>query len=134
MSTPCNLDQLSATTQPWGYLDNKTVIGIINGLMCDTINGIDPTSELDPIVLRQRLNCFARLNEPQLLGIFAVLWSQFLKIMATGGTSQILNYVNNPNTEGVVPSNPSAGALAYPWDNPQGGTLFQWCRKTQQWV
>ena len=135
MSTPCDLNELSATTQPWGYLDPKTVLGIQVGLMCDALNGIDPTAELDPIALRQRLNCFARLSEAQLMGIWAVLWAQFLKIMATGGTSfQIVNYVTDPNVEGVVPPNPNIGALAYPWNNPVGGTIFQWIVSNQQWA
>jgi hypothetical protein len=86
----CDLGQLSQSSQPWAYMDPKTVLGIQVGLMCDALNGIDPTTELDPLALRKRFNCFAMLSEAQLMGIFTVLWAQFLKMITTacvsGGT------------------------------------------------
>ena len=130
---PCSLDSLSQQTQPWNRIDTKVILAIQCGLMCDALNGIDPTTELNPIALAERLNCFAVLSQNQLMGIWTVLWAQWLAIIQAAGSGggQIVTFVSDPNTEGVKPANVNSPALAYP---QAGGTEYQWDVTNQLWV
>lgn len=131
----CDFNSLGQQTQPWNWQDPKVILAGQILLMCDALNGIDPTTELNPIALAGKVNCFAALSQNQLMGIWTVLWAQFLKIMAAGGSGgQILSYVNDPNAEGVKPLNLNAPALAYPASTPGGGTTFQWIIPQQKWA
>lgn len=129
----CDINAQDQLTQAWNRPDPKTIVAIQCGLMCDALNGVDVTTELNPIALQQRYNCFARLSMSQLMGIWTTLWAQFLKIINAGvaGTGQIVNYNVDPNAEGVTPANPLAGAFAYPFNG--GGTIFQWKPPNGPW-
>ncbi len=131
----CDLNALAQGTQPWNRLDPKVILAIQIGLMCDALNGIDPTSELDPMTLSERLNCFSVLSVNQLMGIWTILWAEWLQIISTAasGGGQIVNYTVDPNTELKKPANVNLPALAYP-DAAIGGTTFQWVIATQTWV
>ncbi len=130
---PCDFNALSQSTQPWGRLNFKQITAIQVSLMCNGLLGIAPPSTLNPITLQEQVNCFSALSEEQLMGIWTVLWSQWIAVIqaATGGGSQIVNFTNDPNTEGIVPANKNLAALAYPIG---GGTLFQWVTPAGPWV
>lgn len=131
----CDLTALAQDTQPWNRIDTKVILAIQCALMCDALNGIDPTSELDPMTLSERLNCFSVLSVNQLMGIWTILWAEFLEIAMSnvGSGGQIVYYTNDPNTELKKPLNVNLPALAYP-DSNVGGTIFQWVVATQTWV
>ena len=72
----------------------------------------------------------AKLSDRQLLVAIAELLCESSGPVT--GTDQIKVYVNDPNTEGIVPDDQTKGAIAYP-SVAESGMMFNWNTATLIW-
>jgi hypothetical protein len=53
-------------------------------------------------------------------------------VVVQSGNQQILSYISNPNTEGLIPADPALAAVAVPVGG--AGQWYQWKISTKTWV
>lgn len=95
----------------------------------------NPAAMTDPQSLISQSSCFACLPPGQLLILEVALLAQIVEAGGTGGGGgggQLLVYTTtDPTTDGILPTNPAAAALAYKRDGT--GPIFVWNTVTLAW-
>lgn len=119
----CDLTVLLKQPQIWNSLDDNTILCIQIALMCDALDGID-TSTFDLKEMVARVSCINKLAPNTIMGMWTTLFGQILA-SGTAIGNQVMYYSGtDPNSDGIVPINPNAAAIAvkpgsssYVWDN-----------------
>lgn len=123
---PCDPKQLA--TDSFCLRDNigaeKEMLGAILYILCQK-TGLNCTPEQ----LADLARPFAlTMSQNEILAAILLIFCQ----NAGFASGQILQYVNDPNVEGLEPFDINSPAVAY--TNPPGGTMFNWDPVNHVWA
>lgn len=97
-------------------------------LLCQILKKFNPVATCDIPTLMARSKCFCAVTNDPAERIELQLLCEISGVAGSGsGFNQVSGYINNPNTEAVVPANPNLEAVAaspgkpiYTWTIPGG--------------